>query len=146
MKIVFISNYLNHHQKPLSDELFKLTNGNYWFIATAPMKEERRQLGYKDIETPYLINCFNTPKPNPEVKTIIDEADAVIIGSAPDAYIKERNAKHKLVFKYSERLYRSNPGILRLIAHRIRFGWNYDRNPNCYLLCASAYTASDYKK
>lgn len=146
MKIVFISNYLNHHQKPLSDELYHLTNGNYWFIATAPMKEERRLLGYKDIETPYLINCFNESAPNSEVKSIIDEADAVIIGSAPDAYVKERNAKHKLVFKYSERLYRSNPGILRLIAHRIRFRRNYDRNPNCYLLCASAFTAYDYNR
>lgn len=146
MKIVFISNYLNHHQQPLSEELYRLTEGNYRFIATAPMKEERRKLGYKDIETPYLINCFNEPVPNDEVVRLIDEADAVIIGSAPDAYIKSRNKKNKLVFKYSERLYRTSPGLLRLIAHRIRFWKNYDANPNCYLLCASAFTASDFRK
>ena len=146
MKIVFISNYLNHHQKPLSDELYRLTDGNYRFIATAPMKEERRKLGYDDIEASYLVKCYNEATPNVEVRRLIDDADAVIIGSAPDTYIKSRNRKHKLVFKYTERIYRSEPGILRLLVHRLRFKLKYDSNPNCYLLCASAFSVTDFRK
>ena len=41
LKIVFISNYFNHHQKYLSEELNSLTKGNYYFIETEPMESER---------------------------------------------------------------------------------------------------------
>lgn len=146
MKIVFLSNYLNHHQKPLSDELYRLTEGNYTYIDTAPMSEARRQLGYRELEAPYLIKCYNHPTPPHEIAKIIDDADAVIIGSAPDSYIASRTKAGKLTFKYSERLYKSEPSKLKLLYHRWRFRRNYSRNPNCYLLCASAYTADDYHR
>lgn len=146
MKIVFLSNYLNHHQKPISDILYKITNGDYWFVATSPMDEERRKLGYNDVEAPYLITCYNEPQPTPYVADLIDQADAVIIGSSPDSYIEKRNKDKKLVFKYTERLYKVQPSLLKLLAHRIRFKRLYDRNPNCYLLCASAFTASDFNR
>lgn len=146
MNIVFLSNYLNHHQKPLADELYRLTKGNFHYIASAPMSAERRKLGYKDVEAPYLIKCYSEPTPNPLVQKIIDTADAVIIGSAPDVYVANRVKLHKLIFKYSERLYKTNPGILRLLYHRLRFKYRYSRNPNCFLLCASAFTAEDYNR
>lgn len=46
MKIVFLSNYFNHHQQSLSNELFSLTNGNYYFIETMPIEEERVKMGW----------------------------------------------------------------------------------------------------
>ncbi|WP_303642610.1 glycosyltransferase family 4 protein [uncultured Bacteroides sp.] len=146
MKIVFLSNYLNHHQKPLSDELYRLTEGNYTYIDTAPMSEVRHKLGYRELDAPYMIKCYNHPTPPSEIAKIIDEADAVIIGSAPDSYITSRTKAGKLTFKYSERLYKSEPSKFKLLYHRWRFHRNYSRNPNCYLLCASAYTASDYHR
>lgn len=146
MRIVFLSNFLNHHQKPLSDELYKLTNGEYAYIETEPMEEARRQLGYQDIEAPYVIKCYNHPKPPPEIVKIINEADAVIIGSAPDSYITTRTKCKKLTFKYTERLYKDTPGILKLLYHRLRFRWRYDKNKNCFLLCASAYAAEDFRR
>lgn len=144
MKIVFLSNYLNHHQKPVSDELYRLTEGQYTYIDTAPMSEERRKLGYKEISAPYLIKCYNQKTPPPQIQSIIDEADVVIIGSAPDSYILNRTKQQKLTFKYAERLYRQDPGLLKLLYHRLRFWRNYSRNPNCCLLCASAFTAGDF--
>ena len=48
MNIVFLSNYFNHHQKPLSDELFSLLKGNYYFIETMPIEEERVNLGWRN--------------------------------------------------------------------------------------------------
>jgi len=41
MKVVFISNYLTHHQLPFSEAMESITNHNYYFIAEEPMEEER---------------------------------------------------------------------------------------------------------
>jgi hypothetical protein len=46
MKITFISNYINHHQIPLANELYERLRENYYFIQTEPMEEERIKLGY----------------------------------------------------------------------------------------------------
>lgn len=146
MKIVFLSNYLNHHQQPLSDELYRLTGGQYHFVATMPMSEARRKLGYKGLEAPYLVTCYGEERPREEVTRIIDEADLVIMGSAPYSYIADRCKTGKLVFKYTERLYRKEPGLLRLLVHHFRFRRQYDRYPNCHLLCASAFTATDFRR
>ncbi len=146
MKIVFISNFINHHQKPLSDELYRLTNGQYVYIETEPMPEDRQQLGYKELDAPYLVKCYNYPTPPTDIQAIIDDADAVIIGSAPDAYIVNRTKNRKLTFKYTERLYREKPSWLKLAWHKLRFEWRYSRNPNCFLLCASAFTAPDFRR
>lgn len=146
MKVVFLSNYLNHHQQPLSDELYKLTDGQYHFVATMPMSEARRALGYKELEAPYLVTCYGEEHPREEVARIIDEADVVIMGSAPYSYIANRCRAGKLVFKYTERLYREEPGLLRLLVHHFRFRRQYDRYANCHLLCASAFTALDFHR
>lgn len=146
MKVVFLSNYLNHHQKPLSDELYRLTGGQYHFVATMPMSEARRKLGYKELEATYLVICYGEERPREEVARIIDEADLVIMGSAPYSYIANRCKAGKLVFKYTERLYRQEPGLLRLLVHHFRFRRQYDRYANCHLLCASAFTAPDFRR
>ena len=31
MKVVFVSNYYNHHQAPFSQAMSRLTNGKFWF-------------------------------------------------------------------------------------------------------------------
>lgn len=146
MKIVFLSNYLNHHQQPLSDELYRLTGGQYYFVATMPMSEARRKLGYKELEAPYLVTCYGEKKPRAEVARIIDYADLVIMGSAPYSYIVNRCKAGKLIFKYTERLYRQEPGLLKLLVHHFRFKRQYDRYSNCHLLCASAFTAPDFRR
>lgn len=45
--VVFISNYYTHHQADLSYQFSCLTNGEYWFIQTEEMSEERKQLGWE---------------------------------------------------------------------------------------------------
>ena len=46
MKVTFISNYINHHQIPLSDELYQIWGEDYTFIQTEPMEEERIKMGW----------------------------------------------------------------------------------------------------
>lgn len=146
MNIVFVSNYINHHQIPLSDELYKLTNGNYTFIQTEPMEEERVKMGWdvNAIKKPYVKLYYDAKK---ECEDLIWEADCVIFGGAEREYlIKKRLEANKFTIRYSERLYKegrwkfvSPRGLKQKYEDHTRF-----RKSNVYLLCAGAYVAGDY--
>lgn len=144
MEVVFVSNYLNHHQIPFSNAMYKELNGKYFFIQTEPMEEERFNMGWKfdENEYPYLIKSYEDMELS---MSLINECDVVIIGSAPNDYIKERIAKGKLTFRYSERIYKK--GQWRAISPRgIYYMYKahaHAKKRNMYMLCASAYTACD---
>ena len=59
MKIVLISNYFNHHQRPLCDAFVRLCD-SFFFIATSVMREERKKLGYAFVEPEYVIHADET--------------------------------------------------------------------------------------
>lgn len=145
MKIVFVSNYFNHHQKPLCQALHELTGGNFEFIATIPMRQERKALGYgMDAEPEYVIRSYASPEAEKACRERILEADVVIAGSAPEDMIAPAIRRGILVFRYSERPLKQGQNVLKYIPRLIR--WHL-RNPwrkSVYLLCASAYAAGDY--
>lgn len=145
MKVTFISNFFNHHQKPFSEAMYKLTNGDYRFVATEKMTEERRKMGWGETEIPnYVIEINNKIEEQYCLKLSLD-SDIVIIGSAPDLYFIQRLKEKKLTFRYSERFYKEGinyKNILCLMASAWKHHWRYQRYP-FYLLCASAYTAAD---
>ena len=95
MRIVFLSNYFNHHQKPLSDALFCRCE-DYRFISTKEMSAEREALGYKKITAPYVLSLSS--KTESEILRLVNDADVVIVGSAPEYLIKERKQNKKLIF------------------------------------------------
>ena len=45
MKVVFASNYFNHHQKFLSDAFYKRLGEKYSFLETEPMEADRANGG-----------------------------------------------------------------------------------------------------
>lgn len=145
MTVLFLSNHFNHHQKPFSDAMFRLLGENYHFVETEPMSAERRSLGWGGIAYPsYIIRPEEAF--TPETQAMIDSADVVIIGSAPNSLVKNRIRKNKLVFRYAERPFKKKPTPWRYLPRLVL--WNL-RNPfwkPVYMLCASAYTASDYAK
>ena len=49
MKLVFLSNYFNHHQKPVSDAFYQKLGKNYVFIETARMTQERINMGWSNM-------------------------------------------------------------------------------------------------
>ena len=55
MKFVFVSNYYNHHQSEFSEIMYKMTNGNYTFIETIPMENERKDLGWSLSRLPVFV-------------------------------------------------------------------------------------------
>lgn len=139
MKLVFVSNYLNHHQIPLCKAFLELCD-KFVFIAT----DTQNIQGYQNIaKADYVIEYSTENSTN--VNRIIEDADVVIFGSCPNHLIANRMRKNKLSFLYSERFYKK--GIwqsLNPISHnRLMQRIGQYRKSNMYVLCASAYLSLD---
>lgn len=146
MKITLYSNYLNHLQTPFCDEMYKYLGNDFTFISTEKTPLERLKSGYKDCSNyPYNINSYeNSANFNKAVQLGID-SDIVIIGSAPEIFIKERLRSNKHTFRYNERFFKK--GIWQILDPRnfiymLLYHTKY-RRKNLYMLCASAFTAND---
>lgn len=143
MEAVFLSNFYNHHQMPLSRSFYQMLGDHYLFVETTPMDAERRQMGYQEFEEPFVCQFGDCPK---ACMDRIRQADVVIFGSAPEKLIRERLKKGKLVFQYSERIYKIPPKWYEMPARAAKYYLNRGRFQNCYLLCASAFVSQDYNR
>lgn len=145
--IIFLSNYFNHHQKPFSDAMCAKLGEGYRFIETELMDEERKNMGWEMETVPsYVVSNEIFHSHRQEYEKQINQADVVVIGSAPNELVKQRIRNNKLVFRYSERPLKRG---LELWKYPYRFLRWHQRNPrkkNIYMLCASAYTTGDYAK
>ncbi len=147
MKIVFASNFYNHHQKPLSDVLYSMTEVEYYFIETEPISEERLKMGWGGDQRPsYILQTYTDEAARIKCQQIIDEADVVIYGSAPYSMMQTRLKNGRLTFAYSERPYKKGVPYVKLPVHILRALKKYTRYKNFYMLCASAYTSADFSK
>lgn len=147
MKIVFASNFYNHHQKPLADAMYSIVGDGYHFIETEPISEERLNMGWGGDQRPsYILQSYIDEASMNKCQQIIDDADVVIYGSAPYSMMKTRLKNGRLTFAYSERPYKKGVPYLKLPVHILRALKNYVKYKNFYLLCASAYSAADYSK
>ena len=143
MNIVFVSNFYNHHQKFVSKNLYKLTGGNYKFIVTEKMPEERKNLGYDEEWDDFVYSYEENPE---KVKSWIDTCDIVIIGSAPEFLLKQRKRERKIIFRYSERPLKNGLKIWKYPLQWIKWHLINPKKSPIYMLCASAYTAEDYRR
>lgn len=144
MKIVFVSNYYNHHQSAISEEFYKQTGGSYVFIATAQMSDERKRLGYSFDEPSFVVKSYKDEETYKYCINLINDAEVVIAGSAPEKMIRKRIRSGKLVFRYSERIYKNKKKLLQLPLRFIKYHFDNYPYKNVYMLCASAYAARDY--
>ena len=146
MKIAFVSNLFNHHQKFLSDALFEKTSCEYRFVATMAQTDELKNLGYQQYSSvPYIINAFEQEEREAALNWIA-KSDVVISGSAPKAFTKGCDQKAKLHFAYSERPLKAGFSPLKYIPRFIKWCVLDAPSKNTYLLCASAFTSADYAK
>lgn len=138
MNVVFVSNFLNHHQIPLCENLKKSCE-DFRFIAT----ESGGSQGYQTSSLgDYLIDY---KKERERCENLILTADAVIFGSCPDQLIKLRMDKNKLSFLYSERFFKRGTWrrfIPRTKNHIMQRVAGY-KDKNMFVLCASAYLPYD---
>lgn len=146
MKLVFITNYIHHHQIPLADEFYRLLGDDYKYIATDALPDWLIKGGYDpSINRPYVIRAYENEEKKQRAMRLANDADVVIIGSAPEEYVEKRIEAGELTFRYSERWFKKKPWFLsgphawfNLWHDHIRY-----RNKPLYMLAASAYTCRD---
>lgn len=147
MKLTIVSNYINHHQIPMSNALYERLGEDFAFIQTSPMEEDRVKMGWgsevKDI--PYLKLYYEEEA---YCADLMLESDIVVFGGVEDErYIKPRLDAGKIVLRASERLYRE--GQWKSISPRGRKKKYEDHTRYAgapvYLLCHGAYVASDFE-
>ena len=144
--VTFVSNYINHHQLPLSNALYNDEEIDYKFIETEKMDEERIRMGWSfdTNEVPYLMRMYDEKA---ECEKLIMDSDIVIFGGTDDeSIIMPRLLSDKPVIRYSERIYKegqwkfiSPRGLIKKYKDHIRF-----KKKKVYMLCAGAYVASDF--
>lgn len=141
MKIVFLTNFFNHHQKNLATALYRTEGVEFRLIVTETIPEERLKLGYQvQNEEPYLLDYGK------EADAFLEAAEVVIAGSAPEQLIQRQLKKGKLILRYHERPLKKGMEPLKFLPRWYRW---HKRNPgsaNVYLLAASAFAAADYAK
>lgn len=148
MKIIFITNLVNHHQIPIADEFYQLLGNDYTYVAMEPLPDWLKQGGYSEIERPYILRPYESQEVSKKMQEMIDCADVAIIGSAPEYLVKKRLEANKVTFHYSERWFKD--GYHHLLSPRaLLYYWKRHtryRNKRSYMLCASAFTAPDVRK
>ncbi|VEU79987.1 glycosyltransferase family 4 protein [Haploplasma axanthum] len=152
MKIVFISNFMNHHQLPLCLELKKNSSSFTFFQTDEFVPNERIKMGYDDYLTKYdFVKVIKKSEYSLIIKEI-DEADILIVGGTniDKKLLKERIKNKKIIYRYSERVFKHSniktpiKNILKKIYYKFKL--TRESNSNSFLLCSSAYTALDYNK
>lgn len=146
MTVTFVSNYINHHQIPVSNRMYEKLGDGYSFVQTEPMEEERVKMGWDKAfgEIPYLKKYYENPN---DCQKLIDESDVVIFGGTEkEELIADRLSNKKPVIRYSERLYKE--GQWKCVSPRglIKKYKDHTRHSDdpVFLLCAGGYVADDF--
>lgn len=147
MRVVLVSNYINHHQIPFCEALYESLGEDFTFVQTMPMEEERVRMGWGVDEgtLSYVLRLYEQEAA--AMQKILD-ADVAILGwTEREDVDTKRLQSGKLTFRLSERIYRegrwkavSPRGLIHKYEEHIRY-----RNAEAYLLCAGAYVADDFK-
>lgn len=146
MRIVFVSNYLNHHQIPFCKALCKEEDITFNFIQIYPMEETRVSMGW-GVDLSLYEFAISYDGNESKCKTLIMDSDIVIFGGVDDeSYIKDRLEAKKPVIRYSERIYKegqwkfiSPRGLIKKYNDHTKY-----RKDNVFLFCAGGYVASDF--
>lgn len=148
MTITFFINYLNHHQLPIADEMYRLLGNEFRFVATYLRNPMELKGGADYSSRPYCLLAAEDKEACAEAKRLNKESDVCVYGAGNLDWERERATTDKLSFEISERWFKR--GILNLLSPRlIKWWWLYQtklRFKPFYKLCASAFTASDCRR
>lgn len=152
MKVVFISNFLTHHQVPFCLEMQKRLGEDFKFISTVKIFDWRLKLGFKDLDNEYdfVVKAYENEESKALAKKLTLESDVAIIGSTTDEILEERLKQDKLTFRYRARVFIFPDGFFKTVFNKEKLKLFYNRhikfrkNKNLYMLCANAYGAKDF--
>ena len=146
MTFTFASNYINHHQIPLCDALYRNLGEDFTFIQTMPMEKERLAMGWGvDVQKLPYVKCLYEEEY--DCLKRIAESDVVLFGwTEREELAASRLSTGKATMRVSERIYRegqwkavSPRGLTAKYREHIQY-----RRRNVCMLCAGAYAASDF--
>ncbi len=150
MKIVFISNFMNHHQLPVAKNLYQALGEDYKFVALEPLPQERRDMGYEDMNDsyPFVLPAYASEENMELANNITLKCDILLAGSCPDFYIKRRTDIGKPVIKTSERYFKQAVSLKDQVRNFLSAKKHLSvfQDKPLYFLCASAYTSADINK
>lgn len=142
MKLVFLGSYLNHHQRPVCDALAGLCD--FAYIATTPFNPARRALGWAPEQEPDYVCHYD--RETERAQRLLEQAQVVLTGSAPEKLVRPCILRNQLVLRYAERALKNGPQWGKYLPRLVRWHYRNPRGRKIYMLCASAYTASDYRR
>lgn len=147
MRLILASNYYNHHQASVCRYFSKHVDGEFIFVSTSQMNEERKKLGYQ-FETPEWVRYIpRTDEGREELQHMSDSFDVMIVGAVPSTMIKGIIKKRRLlVFKYSERPFKIKCNFIKRRLQIAKLKYQNRTRETAYILCASAYTFFDYNQ
>lgn len=150
MIIVYVSNFLNHHQKLVADILYSTEGIDYTFVETIPMYNWLKEGGYTDYSRePYVLKAWENIENKQKTIDLVLAADVAIF-SCPESlpYQVIRAKTGKLTFDVSERWLKR--GWLNLASPRLlKYLWFYFtvfKHKRVYKLCSSAFACDDHYK
>lgn len=146
MKIVYFSNFINHHQVPLADELYHKIQGQFYFVELKKIDDVLIRSGYQDFsDRPYLVKAWRDEESIKIAEELCWNADVAIFGADSLQFEKARARTGKLSFEVSERWLKR--GLFNLLSPLImKYILSYHtihHNKPVYKLCASAYASND---
>ena len=148
MTLTFLTNLVNHHQINVADELYERLGNNYVYVAFEPLPDWLKKGGYAEFNRPYILRAYESLDNQKSAQELADNSDVVIIGSAPESLVAKRLQQNKITFHYSERWFKT--GYRSLLSPRAWYFFYKNhiqyRKKRSYMLCASAFTASDVHK
>lgn len=149
MDVVFYSVVLNHHQAPVADALWELTNQHFIFVELANIGSSKG--GLEDYSNrPYLLRAWESEENHSKAMNFARTADCCVFSGVHSLpYLKERLILGKLSFDMGERWLKQglknifSPAISRMLLTYWFRGW---RNMPLYKLCCSAFAKEDQEK
>ncbi|MBR3641765.1 MAG: glycosyltransferase family 4 protein [Oscillibacter sp.] len=149
MTIGFVSNFMNHHQKPLADRLYAALGDGYRWIATTPVDEERLALGYDDLNAslPYVLRTYAGEEERQRARAFCLSCDCLIVAYDFGGLAEERMRLGRMTVITSERVCKRGAWeLLRpreyvsTLLHRTRY-----RGGPLYFLSIGELAARDYR-
>lgn len=146
-KIVFISNFLSIHQIETHYALINKYGDRYHFISldSTMLEHQKYNPEYNKI-LPNEVRRYISIQQQEYADKLIEEADVIIYGNAPDSILKKVRKKGKIVLQCSERLYKkceyeewTPRAMASNLIHKVPY-----RHYQQFCLTYSSYTAYDY--
>lgn len=113
MKLVFYTNSISPHQLPLALELVsRLGRDDYRYVYAASLTEERRKLGWSEIESEWIVS---EEKNRGTARKLLEECDVLLSGLRDLDLFEKRSLAGKRTIYCGERWFKPPLGMLRLL-------------------------------